>query len=131
MDPDRGVLRGLFLAACLPALAAAVTSPGLGADLSEPASIAWIFAFFYLPSLFMTGMIGLPIYFSLKRCGWLRWWSMAATGCAGGAIFIVFLGGSHWPETAAEWHHVFTWALVGGCAAVLAWCSWRVAHPQR
>jgi hypothetical protein len=70
MTNDHATLAGFLIAPIVPAVAFAVTSPGLGGGFgADPAALAGLSVLGYLYALLAVGLLGLPAFLLLRRYG--------------------------------------------------------------
>jgi len=124
---------GFVVAAVLPALAAAATSPSLGADFERPSTVLQLAAMLYVPSLLFTLLFGFPYFAVARSFGRISWWSVTLAGFLSGSFFSMSFTGFRlfqpgWFMRDAS--SVFLTGVVGAASAVLAWVFWRAgAQP--
>lgn len=66
-------------------------------------------------------LVGWPLFLGLHRLGWLRWWSCALAGAAGGAGFVAILG----QVRAWQMGDLAVWAMAGAVGALAFWAAMR------
>jgi len=128
MANDRRLLFGLITGALVPSVVFSMCSPGLGADLAHPGSVAMLSALLYLPSLAATLILGLPLFYLLQKLEIVRWWSVAGAGFVGGGISCAAF--TDFRFMSQDIPAFVLWAGVGASTALVCWVVWRYGAAQ-
>lgn len=115
----RPLLRGTALAAAVAGVALASTAPLRRGSLELSDLGMALFAFYFaLPAVIV---IGVPLFLILRWLGWVRWWSSALAGVAGGAAIAVIV---RWPG-APNLRDFPLLCAVGAASALAFWWAVR------
>ncbi|MBN7135618.1 hypothetical protein A7A76_12780 [Lysobacter enzymogenes] len=117
-------MRGTLLAAAATGVLLVSNAPLQCGSLSISDFGMALFAFYFaLPAV---ALIGLPLFLILRALGWVRWWSTALAGAAGGALVTIVL---QLPDAPNLRH--FPWMCGVGAVAALAFWWAATRRPRR
>jgi hypothetical protein len=118
---------GVVAAPLVPAAALAIATMPVAGPLEVYvfSMVGWAIAG-YVAAIGVALVLGLPLFFLLRRFGLAAWWSASIAGFAfgAGAVLLITAGGFAYPG------YLWLWGATGAAAALLFWAIWQLGGKK-